>query len=666
MTTALQPGDPRRLGRYEIVARIGAGGMGSVFLGRAPGGRQVAIKVIRPEFAGEDEFRGRFRSEVARARQVPPFCTAEVLDADPEHATPYLVVEYVDGPDLADVVKGNGPLAGGALHSVAVGVATALAAIHGAGVVHRDLKPRNVLFALGSPKVIDFGIAQAVEATSRHTRTDMMVGTLAYMAPERFDPETDHLVGPPSDVFAWGAVVTYAGTGRTPFAGDSPTMTAARILTQPPNLTGLPPALADLVALTLAKDPADRPTAHELLDLLLATRTGDVFEGAPPTDLAPGLRRAAEAAQHTGRYRTDPGVPGAPKRRWPKLIIGTAVATVLAAAAGAGLALTGRDDATPVSMESAAPAVPVPSAATPVIRGPAVIDSLARQGQWYDGAFDNGACEVEGRLTATVKSGRIWCPGPQTAFGGDQTVAVDVTLTRAGSCALIWLRYDEPNGYRLELCPGTASFGIDFEGTVTTLASEKSDVLVTGERMPVAVVVEGSTTTVTVDGTPVLTGPMTEPAFAAGRVMLGVASSAKAAATVTFADAELRSVSADSSAAGFPDLTEPDVEATALIRNIYDTVHSVTLESVIVRGSGAKRTVEGSRTMVTLELPESAKFFAPEKDGKGCFDAKTDVATCPVQEESFEGWLNRQSGPAPVQVRIRNGKVVRMAALDMS
>jgi serine/threonine protein kinase len=175
VTSSLRPEDPRVLGRYELIGRLGEGGMGAVFLGRDPAGGLVAVKVIRAEYARDENFRARFRSEVNRAREVPAFCTAEVLDADPDHETPYLVVEYVDGPSLAEVIRQQGPLRGGSLHSVAVGVASALVAIHGAGIVHRDLKPANVLFALGSPKVIDFGIAKAVEATSHHTRTQEMV-----------------------------------------------------------------------------------------------------------------------------------------------------------------------------------------------------------------------------------------------------------------------------------------------------------------------------------------------------------------------------------------------------------------------------------------------------------------------------------------------------------
>src|SRR3954447_7645749 len=269
-TDPLRPHDPRALGDYEIVGRLGEGGMGTVYLARTAGGVLVAVKVVRADLAPDDEFRRRFRSEVARARQVPPFCTAEVLDADPDHDRPYLVVEYVDGPTLAHVVEERGPLTSANLHSVAIGVATALTAIHGAGVIHRDLKPRNVLLAPGSPKVIDFGIARAMEATSGETATDQMVGTVAYMAPERFGPDPGATLTPAADIFAWGTVVASAGTGRTPFGADSPPATAARILTQPPDLSGLSGPLRDLVAHALEKDPANRPSLRELLDLLVA------------------------------------------------------------------------------------------------------------------------------------------------------------------------------------------------------------------------------------------------------------------------------------------------------------------------------------------------------------------------------------------------------------
>jgi hypothetical protein len=277
----LRPGDPRQLGKYRLLRRLGEGGMGSVYLADSPEGRTVALKVIRADLAEEPEFRRRFRSEVARAQEVPPFCTAEVLDADSDHETPYLVVEFVDGPSLSEVVLDRGPLTPANLYGLSIGVATALAAIHGAGVIHRDLKPSNVLLAPGTPKVIDFGIARGADGTDGDTRTDQLIGTVAYMAPERLDPG---IHGRPltaaADVFAWGAVVAFAATGRVPFLGDSSPATAVAILTKPPNLEGITEPLRSLVAQALAKDPDDRPSARDLLDLLLTRTPKRVLEAA--------------------------------------------------------------------------------------------------------------------------------------------------------------------------------------------------------------------------------------------------------------------------------------------------------------------------------------------------------------------------------------------------
>ncbi|MBG6101261.1 hypothetical protein IW249_001675 [Micromonospora vinacea] len=323
MSTGLRPGDPARLGGYEVLDRLGDGGMGSVFLARSPQGRLVAIKVVRAELSHDEEFRGRFRSEVNRARQVPPFCTAEVLDADPDHEPPYLVVEYVEGPSLAEVVRRQGPLGAAQLHSIAVGVATALTAIHGAGVIHRDLKPANVLVAPGGIKVIDFGIARAFEATSQHTRTNQMVGTVSFMAPERFDTTSGRPVGPAADIFAWGALVAQAATGRNPFGGDSVTATAMRILTQPPDLTGLGGPLRELVSRALEKDPAVRPTARELLDGLLTAAqpgaAGGPAQGVSGTPSVPGSPAAGGDDQGARSMPPGPataGRAGSPRRRW--------------------------------------------------------------------------------------------------------------------------------------------------------------------------------------------------------------------------------------------------------------------------------------------------------------------------------------------------------------
>ncbi|WP_106325672.1 WD40 repeat domain-containing serine/threonine protein kinase [Actinoplanes italicus] len=314
--TPLRSRDPERLGQYELLGRLGAGGMGTVFLGTGPDGQRVAVKAIRPEWSADPAFLARFRSEVKRAREVPPFCTAAVLDADVEHDPPYLVVEFVDGPSLAGVVSDRGPLKPSEVYGLAVGVATALVAIHSAGVVHRDLKPANVLLAVGLPKVIDFGIARGAELSAELTGPDQVMGTIGYVAPESLDGSGK--AGPAADVFAWGVLIGYAATGRTPFRGDSPMATIGRMLTQPPDLSGIPDSLRDLVATTLEKDPAGRPTARELLDSLLSMGTADVS-----SNVTPELREAALAARARSRLR-----------RWPRRVLTAAVVAVLLGGAG--------------------------------------------------------------------------------------------------------------------------------------------------------------------------------------------------------------------------------------------------------------------------------------------------------------------------------------------
>ncbi|MEV0902731.1 serine/threonine-protein kinase [Actinoplanes sp. NPDC049802] len=319
--TPLVAGDPVRLGDVVLLGRLGSGGMGTVYLGRDPDGRQVAVKVVRPEVSADPRFLARFRSEVKRARQVPPFCTAAVLHSDLEHDPPYLVVEFVDGPSLAEVVRERGALNPSDLYAVAVGVATALVAIHGAGVVHRDLKPANVLLAVGLPKVIDFGIARGADLSADLTGPDQVVGTIGYLAPECLDTAARGRVGPAADVWAWGVLVGYAATGRTPFHAESPLATVGRILTQPPDLDGLTGPLRHLVESALAKDPERRPAAPQLLDALLTA-------GRPGPDMTPELRKVALAAQAAGR----------PARRWIAWSVAAGLAAVLVAGSGVALA----------------------------------------------------------------------------------------------------------------------------------------------------------------------------------------------------------------------------------------------------------------------------------------------------------------------------------------
>ncbi|WP_207947166.1 serine/threonine-protein kinase [Actinomadura sp. 7K507] len=265
MQAPLRDRDPRRLGPYRLLGRLGRGGMGTVFLGEDDSGRQVAVKVINAELADDEAFNERFRSEVTAARQVRRFCTAAVLDARLDGEPLYVVTEYVSGPSLDAAVRDGGPLRGGDLEALAVNIATALSAIHGAGIVHRDLKPSNVLLSPTGPRVIDFGIARALDASDGPTRTGQFIGTPSYMAPELMNGAE---ITPAADVFAWGCVVAYAGTGRAPFGAGTLPETINRVTAGEPDLDGLDPSLRDLVTRSLAKDPAERPAVRQLIQAL--------------------------------------------------------------------------------------------------------------------------------------------------------------------------------------------------------------------------------------------------------------------------------------------------------------------------------------------------------------------------------------------------------------
>ncbi|TDD12697.1 serine/threonine protein kinase, partial [Nonomuraea deserti] len=237
---------------------------GIVYLARDRESQLVALKTLRPGLGADADFRRRFTREIEAARSVARFCTAPVLDAGIDGDVPYLVTDYVDGPDLADEIRRKGPMAGADLEALAVGVATALAAIHQAGVVHRDLKPANILLSSVGPRVIDFGIAQLVEPDA--TRSMSIVGTPAYMSPEQ---ATGGQVTAAGDVFAWGGVVAYAATGRAPFGTDGAPVVLFRVVHYAPDLHGMDERLRPLVEQALAKEPERRPTAQQLLDRLL-------------------------------------------------------------------------------------------------------------------------------------------------------------------------------------------------------------------------------------------------------------------------------------------------------------------------------------------------------------------------------------------------------------
>ncbi len=515
--TPLRPNDTDRLGPYQLLRRLGEGGMGTVYLGRSRAGKLVAIKIIRGEYANEPEFRHRFRGEVATARTVPPFCTAEVIDADPDHETPYLVVEYVDGPSLSQAVAESGPLSPSNLHALAIGVATALTAIHGTGIIHRDLKPSNVLLAPGSPKVIDFGIARAAAAVTSITRTDQFMGTVAYMAPERLEPAAAEAVTAAADIFSWGAVVAYAANGYPPFHSESPAATAIAILTGEADLGTLGGPLRDLVRRALDNDPARRPTARGLLDELLSSPV-------PATDAGTVTGRGTASVTGTGPVPTDEalttgvararitlsGASSRPRRRIRWRTVATAGLILALLATGGTLAgvLTGviaigpaRAAVTTTGPERSAPTIP---AGFPRVY---LQDPLTKpvKGHWRshsdDGHGYNASCTYGTNgydaTIDTIGSSNTWRCGSPSLLFSDFQINVDVTLDLPGSCAGVWFRFaGDRAGYALQVCETSINLGLH-SGTSPTLQPfavyHPTAPLVLGNRYRFSIIARGTT-----------------------------------------------------------------------------------------------------------------------------------------------------------------------------
>ncbi|MDH6112565.1 outer membrane protein assembly factor BamB [Kitasatospora sp. MAP12-15] len=455
----LETSDPEAIGPYRLIARLGAGGMGRVYLARSAGGRTVAVKVVRPELAGDAEFRERFGREVAAARAVDGAYTAPVVDAELTGEIPWLATAYVLGPSLTEAVHEHGPLPESSVRALGAGLAQALRAIHAAGLVHRDLKPSNVLLAADGPRVIDFGIARAVDG-DQLTRTGIVVGSPGYMCPEQ---ASGRPMGAAGDVFSLGSVLLYAATGHGPFESESgPAAQLYRVVHDEPELGSLPDALRPAITACLAKDPARRPTPEQLSAMLAPGGAPSVLrDGWLPVPVASALARHAAAVMDmetpargtataptpSAGYSpttTDAAAVGAvsdgtmklgsatttplptteprPSRRG--LLLGGGGLVALAAAGGAAWALGGSGSGkaakaatTTPKTGTAQPVVPVPSQSRP--------DGVPPQPLWTYAA--------QGRLTATpaLVAGNVLHPP------GAGLVAVDTVTGKE-----VWARRD--------------------------------------------------------------------------------------------------------------------------------------------------------------------------------------------------------------------------------
>ncbi|MFJ4670140.1 protein kinase domain-containing protein [Kitasatospora purpeofusca] len=355
----LGPTDPRQAGPYVLAGRLGAGGMGAVYLGRAPGGRTVAVKVVRPELAGDGSFRARFRQEVAAARRVSGAFTAPVVDADTEAAVPWMATAFVAGVPLQRAVSAHGPLPEGTLRTLVAGLAEALGEIHRAELIHRDLKPGNVLLALDGPHVIDFGISRAADDTGL-TTTGSVIGSAPFMSPEQALGEP---LTPASDVFSLGSTVAHAALGRPLFGEGVAAAVLFRVVNTEPDLGGLPDGLRHLVAACLAKNPAHRPTPRQLVELVERTGRPETSGGWLPPGVAADVLavRRLLTAPLPGPYSgvppvTDgpvlpaptvpdvPPAPDGPEHRPPRrtLLLGLGIGGGVLAAGGTAAALVVR------------------------------------------------------------------------------------------------------------------------------------------------------------------------------------------------------------------------------------------------------------------------------------------------------------------------------------
>jgi len=444
----LEPGDPLRLGRFELIARLGEGGQGVVYLGRGtnPGEDRVAVKVLRS--TADADVLERLARELDAIHQVQPFVTAGVIEASAEGDRRFVVSEFIDGPTLQERVDERGPLPEGDLQRLAVGTATALTAIHGAGVVHRDFKPANVLLGPDGPRVVDFGIARLTDAS---TITSGLIGTPSYVSPEQLGGAR-----PTSavDIFAWALTIIYAATGRLAFGADSVPAVMHRIMYEQPDVSGLPPSLRAVVLECLDKDPSRRPTARDLLLRLVdptASRPQVAYPAvqafptaqAFPVDSVPVTGPLAQPGPTSPRSMPPqfpvPQPASARSRRGP-VLAGTAVAVAVLVAVGVFLLTRGSPSHPPAAAGSSSPAAPASSAAstptqaTQTAQATGATIPAAFAGQWT-GTATMSAVGISGpSLTNSITFTLV--AGARTAHEVNQDCVNTLTLTSATATVL--------------------------------------------------------------------------------------------------------------------------------------------------------------------------------------------------------------------------------------
>ncbi|WP_418958415.1 protein kinase domain-containing protein [Streptomyces tritici] len=492
--------DPEYAGEYRLGACLGSGGMGVVHLARSASGLRLAVKVVHESHASDPEFRARFRQEVAAARRVSGAFTAPVVDADPDAARPWMATLYVPGPTLAEQVRRSGPLSPAELRRLTAGLAEALRDIHRAGVVHRDLKPGNVLLTDTGPKVIDFGISRPSDSDVR-TETGKLIGSPPFMAPEQFQRPRE--VGPAADVFALGSVLVHAATGTGPFDSDSPYIVAYQVVHDEPDLSGVPEELAPLVARCLAKEPADRPTPDEIMAALQppsyeaaafipAQRRPSSRSGTPTLGLRPaGSDPAGSDATRPDPARPDPADTVGPSDRSPtralrrrRRPVGLVAAAVVVALAGGAFAVWPEGGERPQRPQRTSAAKPVGSWATPLNQAgdAAPACSAGPDGAVYCAARGTGAARLDPASGAVVwsrpeRTGAVAAPvhsagsvGAAVGEDGGRFVTYDAESGRPGWSTAV------PDGGSVHPAGDTLLLG-SRSGSVTAVDTR------TGERL---------------------------------------------------------------------------------------------------------------------------------------------------------------------------------------